>query len=64
MKVESNLNSGSTEPLLRVTGLSQQFVQRRALSRTKFTVNAFSDVDLALFAGRTLALVGESGAGK
>jgi ABC-type glutathione transport system ATPase component len=64
MKVESNLNSGRTEPLLRVTGLSQQFVQRRTLSRSKFTVNAFSDVDLALFAGRTLALVGESGAGK
>src|SRR6202453_3272611 len=37
MKVESNLNSGRTEPLLRVTGLSQQFVQRRTLSRSKFT---------------------------
>src|ERR1700722_6253389 len=64
MKTESNLNGDRSEPLLRVTGLCQQFVQRRAWSRTKFTVEAFRDVDLTLFAGKTLALVGESGAGK
>jgi ABC-type glutathione transport system ATPase component len=52
------------EPLLRITGLSKQYVQRCALSRTKFTVNAFEDVNLTLFRGKTLALVGESGAGK
>jgi ABC-type glutathione transport system ATPase component len=57
-------DSGQSEPLLRVTGLCKHFVQRRAFSRTKFTVNAFEDVNLELFRGRTLALVGESGAGK
>ena len=58
------LASNQTEPLLRVTGLSKQYVQRSALSRRKFTVKAFEEVDLTLFRGRTLALVGESGAGK
>jgi peptide/nickel transport system ATP-binding protein len=57
-------DAASREPLLRVTGLCKQFVQRRSFSRTKFFVNAFEDVDLQLFRGRTLALVGESGAGK
>jgi ABC-type oligopeptide transport system ATPase subunit len=52
------------EPLLRARGLSKQYVQRRAFSRTKYTVTAFEAVDLDLFRGETLALVGESGAGK
>lgn len=52
------------EPLLRVSGLSKQFVQRRNFSRTKFFISAFEDVNLQLFRGKTLALVGESGAGK
>jgi ABC-type glutathione transport system ATPase component len=64
MKQEFQLSANQTEPVLRVTGLGQQYVQRRALSRTKFTVNAFENVDLALYRGKTLALVGESGAGK
>jgi ABC-type glutathione transport system ATPase component len=54
----------SAEPLLRARGLSKQYVQRRAFSRTKYTINAFEAVDLDLFRGETLALVGESGAGK
>src|SRR5580692_3060910 len=57
-------NTNRVEPVLRVTGLSKQYVQRRALSRTKFTISAFEDVNLTLFHGKTLALVGESGAGK
>ena len=57
-------NTNRVEPLLRVTGLSKHYVQRRALSLTKFTIPAFEDVNLALFRGKTLALVGESGAGK
>src|ERR1700735_4072391 len=56
--------AGQAEPLLQVTGLSKQYVQRHALLRTKFTVQAFENVDLTLFRGKTLALVGESGAGK
>ncbi|MGA8408797.1 MAG: dipeptide/oligopeptide/nickel ABC transporter ATP-binding protein [Candidatus Acidiferrales bacterium] len=52
------------EPLLRVTGLGRQYVQRRNFSRTTFSVTAFEDVNLELFRGKTLALVGESGAGK
>lgn len=57
-------SANRAEPLLRITGLSKQYVQRRTFSRAKFTVNAFENVDLTLFRGKTLALVGESGAGK
>lgn len=64
MEQKPQLNANQTEPILRVTALSGQHVQRRALSRTKFTINAFENVDLSLFRGKTLALVGESGAGK
>jgi ABC-type glutathione transport system ATPase component len=56
--------AGQAEPLLQAMGLSKQYVQRHALLRTKFTVQAFENVDLTLFRGKTLALVGESGAGK
>ena len=58
------LTSNKFEPLLRVSGLGKQYVQRRPFSRQKIVVNAFQDVSLALFPGTTLALVGESGAGK
>jgi ABC-type glutathione transport system ATPase component len=57
-------NSNQFEPLLRVSGLSKQYLQRRPFSRQKIVVNAFQDVSLTLFPGTTLALVGESGAGK
>jgi oligopeptide transport system ATP-binding protein len=57
-------NCTQFEPLLRVSRLSKQYVQRRPFSRQKITVNAFQDVSLTLFPGQTLALVGESGAGK
>jgi ABC-type glutathione transport system ATPase component len=52
------------EPLLRARRLSKQYVQRRAFSRIRYTVTAFEDINLDLFRGETLALVGESGAGK
>lgn len=64
MKPGPKFDASRIEPLLRVTGLSKQYVQRRTFSRAEFTVSAFQDVDLALFRGKTLALVGESGAGK
>jgi ABC-type glutathione transport system ATPase component len=57
-------NGSQLEPLLRVSGLGKQYVQRRAFSRAKFAVNAFQDVSLTIFPGKTLAVVGESGAGK
>src|SRR5277367_3046907 len=53
-----------SEPLVRVQGLSKHYVQRRQFSREKFEVRAFEDVDLTIQRGATLALVGESGAGK
>jgi ABC-type glutathione transport system ATPase component len=64
MKHEPQSKANRTQPLLRVSGLSKQYVQQRTFSRTEFTVSAFEDVDLTLFRGKTLALVGESGAGK
>jgi ABC-type glutathione transport system ATPase component len=65
MKPEKpQLKSNKFEPLLRVSGLGKQYVQRRPFWRQKIVVNAFQDVSLALFPGTTLALVGESGAGK
>src|SRR3984893_16863752 len=64
MKPGPNSDANRMEPLLRVASLSKQYIQRRSLSRTEFTVRAFQDVDLELFRGKTLALVGESGAGK
>jgi ABC-type glutathione transport system ATPase component len=61
-RLQSNRNQ--FEPLLRVSGLGKQYVQRRAFSRQKIAVNAFQDISFAIFPGKTLALVGESGAGK
>jgi oligopeptide transport system ATP-binding protein len=57
-------NIGEFEPLLRVSGLGKDYVQRRPFSRKRITVNAFQDVSLTIFPGKTLAVVGESGAGK
>jgi ABC-type glutathione transport system ATPase component len=53
-----------SEPLLRVRGLRMQYVQRRQFSHEKFEVRACEDVNLTIHRGTTLALVGESGAGK
>jgi oligopeptide transport system ATP-binding protein len=51
-------------PLLRVVGLTKIYAQRRTFGRAKFTVRAFEDVSLSIDPGATLAIVGESGAGK
>ena len=52
------------EPLVRVQHLSKQYVQRRPLTRAKFTVQALDDANLTIWRGTTLALIGESGSGK
>ncbi len=53
------------QPLLQVEGLKVHFPIRRGLiQRTVDHVRAVDDVSLAIQAGRTLALVGESGCGK
>ena len=57
-------NSHEFQPLLRVSGLCKQYAQRRPFSRQKIVASAFHDVSLSIFPGKTLALVGESGAGK
>jgi len=64
MKPTPPSDANRIEPFLRVASLSKHYLQQRTFSRTEFTVNAFQDVDLELFSGKTLALVGESGAGK
>ncbi len=52
-------------PLLQVDGLKVHFpIRRGLLQRTVGHVRAVDDVSFAIEAGRTLALVGESGCGK
>ncbi|MGK2952303.1 MAG: ABC transporter ATP-binding protein [Thiobacillus sp.] len=57
--------SQATQPLLQVDGLKVHFPIRRGfIQRTVGHVRAVDDVSLNIQAGRTLALVGESGCGK
>jgi ABC-type glutathione transport system ATPase component len=52
------------EPLLIVQGLSKRYVQRRRFTREKHIIQAFENVNLTIRRCSTLALIGESGAGK
>jgi ABC-type glutathione transport system ATPase component len=54
----------SPVPVLEVRNLGKEYVQTQAFFRTRFTVRAFENVNLAVRRGVTLAIVGESGAGK
>ncbi|MGD2020816.1 MAG: ATP-binding cassette domain-containing protein, partial [Thiohalocapsa sp.] len=57
--------AGAGDELLRTDGLKVHFPIRRGLfKRTVGHVKAVDGVDLTLYTGRTLALVGESGCGK
>jgi peptide/nickel transport system ATP-binding protein len=64
MGPHAHFEAGSPDSLMRIVSLRKQFVQRRPLTRTPFTVCAFEDVNLTIHRGSTLAIVGESGAGK
>jgi oligopeptide transport system ATP-binding protein len=59
------LRSGSRDPLLRIEGLCTQFaVKQGLLRRTVGHVRAVDGVDLRVLRGQTLAVAGETGAGK
>jgi ABC-type glutathione transport system ATPase component len=51
-------------PILEVRNLGKEYVQTRSFDRAEFTVRAFENVNLEIHGGLTLAIVGESGAGK
>ena len=54
----------STTPALEVRDLGKDYIQTQPFSRTQFTIRAFKDIGLIVRRGETLAIVGESGAGK
>lgn len=57
--------AAGADPLLQVRGLQVHFpIQRGLFKRTVGHVKAVDGLDLTLYPGRTLALVGESGCGK
>lgn len=58
------IRKSDSDALVRVRGLSKEYVQRRPFTRDKFAISALEDVNLTIRRGVTLALVGESGAGK
>jgi len=64
MDSRKQFGADRTDSLVRIEHLSKQYVQRRPLTRAKFTVDALEDANLTIHRGATLALVGESGAGK
>lgn len=57
--------TASAQPVLQVKNLSVAYLQRRSLfSRSNPVVPIVNDVSFDLYAGQTLALLGESGCGK
>lgn len=52
------------DALVRICELSKTYVQQRPLTRSKLTIRALRSVDLTIYRGRTLAIVGQSGSGK
>jgi ABC-type glutathione transport system ATPase component len=64
MRTEQAAKRATKLALVRVTGLSKQYVQRRAFSQRKFVIDAVRNVDLEIQPRCLTALVGESGSGK
>jgi dipeptide transport system ATP-binding protein len=58
------MNEWESSALVRICGLSKEYVQRRPFMRAKFTIHALDKINLTIRRRTTLALVGESGAGK
>ena len=64
MRTEQAVKRAAKSALVRVSGLSKQYVQRGAFSRRKFVIDAIRNVNLEIQPGCLTALVGESGSGK
>jgi ABC-type glutathione transport system ATPase component len=64
MRTEQAVKRAAKPALVRVSGLSKQYVQRGAFSRRKFVIDAVREVDLEIQPRCLTALVGESGSGK
>jgi len=58
------MNAGLTDTLVSIRNLTKTYVQRRAFSGTRFTIEALRQTSLDVRRASRLALVGESGAGK
>lgn len=64
MKLPRQSGDGYAPAFLEIRGLSKTYVSRRPLSRARFSVEALKDINLRVRRDATLAIVGESGAGK
>src|SRR5882724_8179810 len=64
METDANVMKARVRPVLRVNGLSKSYRRKGALWQRSDVVVAASEVDIEIFVGQTLALVGSSGSGK
>jgi len=62
--METDPQTSNRRPLLRVLGLRKQYFRQRSLLHRRNPVCAVDGVDFEISAGKTLALVGNSGSGK